>query len=298
MPGPYIKDSHYVYGKPLQQPYPAYYNSSWYHRKPPRRYLSDMLWFLDDGSAYTIDNRPSDPNERVNRSLKNINVLNIETVAMHSLRIKLYGPTEEEDIDLILEIGKMYDIMYVTEGGLKIAHGVLKLIDSTIPDTCTRYIGEFNSTVNTAWIALDCSTVGKSDKRKIYIASIRFIQEVEDPEYNELSVELEDMSDSQKLNEILEQLPILNTKLDKILLNLFKHDSDIKFKLDKMNPAEKLNFIISYLSGEEFTDKIEVNTDHREPSIDDESNNSEDQETNNPQILDLSNKYKSGIPLP
>lgn len=258
MPGPYPRDDHYVYGKPLplRQPYPAYYNSSWYHRRPPRRYLSDMMWFLDDGAAYTIDNKPADPNDRISRSDKITRILNIETVAVHSLRIKLYGPTEEEDTDLILEIGQMYDIMYVTEGGLKVAHGVLKLIDSTIPDTCVRYIGEFNSTVNTAWIAMDCSTLGHSDKRKIYIASIRGIQKVEDENYVPMEVDASDLTDSQKLDTLVDYIPTLDHKIDQHIADEAAHHAEeadqfaqLMAKLGEMPYDDKVNYLYDKMMG-------------------------------------------------
>ena len=242
--GPHSRDDHYVYGKPspIRQPYPAYYNSSWYHRKPPRRFLSDMIWFMDDGSSYTIDNRPSDPNAKINRSLSKVNIINIETVAVHSLRIKLYGATEEDDIDLTLELGKKYDVMYVTEGGLTVARGTLKIIDSAIPDTCTRYIGEFNSLVNTAYIGMDCSTEGNSDKRKIYIASIRAIQEVIDEETEQLIAE-NDLTDSEKLDYVVSLLPGMDEKLNKLLNKLAIHDKHIAGKLDNMNLIEKIDYL-------------------------------------------------------
>lgn len=256
MKGPHTKDEHYVYGKPspINQPYPAYYNSSWYHRKPPRRYLSDMIWFMDDGSSYTIDNRPADPNAKINRSLSRVNILNIETIAVHSLRIKLYGPTEEDDIDLTLEIGNTYDIMYVTEGGLKVARGVLKIIDSSIPDTCTRYIGEFNPTINTAYIGLDCSTEGHSDKRKIYIASIRNIQKVE--EDTEDMVAINDPTDSEKLDSIMKLLPSMDSKLDQLICKLFAHDKNITTRLENMDPNQKIDYISAILEKVIGLDKI------------------------------------------
>ena len=246
--GPHTRDDHYVYGKPIpiRQPYPAYYNSSWYHRRPPRRFLSDMLWFLDDGSSYTIDNRPSDPNAKINRSLSKVNIINIETVAIHSLRIKLYGATEEDDTDLTLELGKKYDIMYVTEGGLTVARGILKVIDSAIPDTCTRYIGEFNSLVNSAYIGMDCSTEGNSDKRKIYIASIRAIQEVIDEETEQLIAE-NDLTDSEKLDYMMSLLPGVDEKLNKLLNKLAVHDKHISGKLDSMNLIEKIDYLNNLL---------------------------------------------------
>jgi len=225
-----------------------------------------MLWFLDDGSAYVIDNKPADPDSPVVRSPKIANIINIETVSVHSLRIKLYALNPDEDTDITLEIGETYDIMYITEGGLKVARGTLKLIDTTIPDTCVRYIGEFNETVNTAWIGLDCSTEGHSDKRKIYIASIRAIQKVEnEDDYTPLETSYDDLSVTGKLNVILDLLPGMDNKLSQIISNLYKHDRDIKAKLNNMTCAEKLQYIIDNLCPETETENSTTTTE-REPS--------------------------------
>ena len=250
MPGPYIQDGHYVYGNMLNQPYPPYYNSSWYHRQPPRRSLSSLLEFYDDGSAYLPDNTPGNIEFAPIRSPLASNIVNIETLAFKSLRIKLYAVKEEDDTDLVLELGKTYSVTYLTEGGLKVATGVLKLIDSTIPDTCTRYIGEFNETVATAWVGLDCSTTGKSDKRKIFIASIRAIEEVpeDDPNYVPPTIEPDGLTDSQKLNNILEMLPRCNEKLTEILSKVEAADtSSVIDKLEDMDPTEKLEYLIELI---------------------------------------------------
>ena len=52
---------------------------------------------------------------------------------------------------------------------------------------------------------MDCSTNGKSDKRKIYVASIRAIEEVpeDDEDYIPPTIDAEAMSDTEKLNNIL-----------------------------------------------------------------------------------------------
>ena len=250
MPGPYIQDGHYVYGNMLNQPYPPYYNSSWYHRQPPRRSLSSLLEFYDDGTAYLPDNIPGNVEFAPIRSPLASNIVNIETLAFRSLRIKLYAVKEEDDIDLVLELGKTYSVTYLTEGGLKVATGVLKLIDSTIPDTCTRYIGEFNETVATAWIGLDCSTTGKSDKRKIFIASIRTIEEVpeDDPNYVPPTVDSDGLTDSQKLNTILELFTRCGNKLDLILSKVENPDNaSIAKKLEDMDPTEKLEYLITLI---------------------------------------------------
>lgn len=218
--------------------------------QPPRRSLSSLLEFYDDGSAYLPDNTPGNVEFAPIRSPLASNIVNIETLAFRSLRIKLYAVKEEDDIDLVLELGKTYSATYLTEGGLKVATGVLKLIDSTIPDTCTRYIGEFNETVATAWIGLDCSTTGKSDKRKIFIASIRAIEEVpeDDPNYVPPTIEPAGLTDSQKLNNILEMLPRCNEKLTEILSKVEAADtSSVIDKLEDMDPTEKLEYLIELI---------------------------------------------------
>ena len=250
MPGPYIQDGHYMYGNALRQPYPPYYNGSWYHRNPPRRSLASLLEFFDDGTAYFPDNISGNIENPPVRSAIVSNIINIETLAFRSLRIKLYAVKEEDDIDIILEVGKTYSVTYLSEGGLKVATGMLKLIDSTIPDTCTRYIGEFNETVATAWIGLDCSTTGKSDKRKIFIASIRAIEEVpeDDPDYVPPTIEPDGLTDSQKLNTILEMLPSCNNKLTKILSKVNDPDLvSVMNKLSDMVPTEKLEYLIELI---------------------------------------------------
>lgn len=248
MPGPYVRDGHYVYGNMHNQPYPAYYNSSWYHRKPPRRFISDLNFF-DDGSVYVCDNKPGNPDDPIVRESSANNIINIETIAFRTLRIKLYATKEEDDTDIILELGKGYSITYVTEGGLKVATGILKIIDSTIPDTCVRYIGDFNETIATAWIGIDCSEAGRSDKRKIFIASIRAIEEADvyDPDYVPPEVDVDDLSNTQKLNYLVNSIPGLNSKIDQILAKVADNDQ-IMAKLDELDPTEKLEYLVELIN--------------------------------------------------
>ena len=263
MPGPYIRDGHYLYGSMINQPYPAYYNSSWYHRKPPRRSFSSFDFF-DDGSVYLPDQSTANPNDPIIRSDKISNIINIETISFRTLRIKLYAVREEDDTDMVLELGKGYSITYITETGLKVATGILKIIDSNIPDKCTRYIGEFNETVTTAWIGLDCSVVGKSDKRKIYVASIRAIEEADitDPDYVPPELNGGDISDSAKLNFLYNFLPGLGDKLDQILIKVADNDQ-IMDKLAEMDPIEKLDYIIGLINdkADELSNKSDTISD-------------------------------------
>ncbi len=262
MPGPYIRDGHYMYGNAFIQPYPAYYNSSWYHRKPPRRFISDLS-FHDDGCLYKED-PPADDEAPVMRSGIAGKIINIETLAFRSLRIKLYAMEEKDDIDLVLEIGKQYAITYISEGGLKVANGILKVIDASIPDECVRYIGQFNETVATAWIGMDCSSAGKSDKRKIFIASIRGIEEVpeDDESYIPPTIDVEDMSDSSKLNAILNIIPDFSNRINQILVKV-KDNDQIMDKLAEMDPSERIEYIISLLEDDSKFEDIKSHIDSK-----------------------------------
>ena len=118
---------------------------------------------------------------------------------------------------------------------------MLKIIDSSIPDTCVRYIGEFNQRVATAWIGMDCSKPGMSDKRKIYIAAIRAITpiEPEDIGTTQSEVNAETMTDTEKLNYIM-------GKVDRIIAKVADND-EIMAKLNEMDPTEKLDYLIDTL---------------------------------------------------
>ena len=247
--GPYVQDGHYMYGNMLNQPYPAYYNSSWYHREPPRRSLSSLIEFFDDGSVYVGDAKPNGTKPGPIVRGTSTNIINVETIAFKSLRVKLYALKEEDDVDVLLELGKRYSVTYITEGGMMLATGILKYIDSSIPDTCTRYVGEFNETVATAWIGLDCSTEGRSDKRKIYVASIRGLEDATDPDYVPPEIDPEIMSDSEMLIALMKAMPGFNNKLDQILLKVADND-EIMDKLNDMDVTEKVNYIINKLDTE------------------------------------------------
>lgn len=262
MPGPYVRDAHYMYGNGMLQPYPAYFNASWMHRKPPIRDLFSLMEFFDDGSIYVACNKPASVNTPVTRGSIQANVINIETLAFRTLRLKLYRFKEEDDTDILLELGKRYSVTYITEGGLQVATGILKVIDPSIPDTCTRYVGEFNETVATAWIGLDCSTVGNSDKRKLFVASIRAIEEapIDDPNYVPPVLDGDELTDSQKLQKLYENLGIFDNKLNQILAKVADND-EIMSKLDEIDPAEKLEMILQLISSK--TDEIKSNTDSK-----------------------------------
>lgn len=106
------------------------------------------------------------------------NIINVESQLLITLKITLYGVSEEDDKTIILENGKEYIITYITEDGVRQITGVLRYIDYNIPTECVRYIGEYNTVTDQSYIIVDGSTVGYSNIVKIFIRSLRDIVEV------------------------------------------------------------------------------------------------------------------------
>lgn len=264
MPGPYVRDDHYLYGSSLNQPYPSYYNAAWLHKKPKTRRLEGLMTYFDDDSVYKPSNMIGDPNDDIIRFPNKYNLINIETIRFSSLRIKLYAMKEEDDVDIVLELGKRYSVTYLTEGGLAVTTGILKVIDSTIPDTCVRYVGNYNETVATAWIGIDASTVGNSNKLKIYVASIRGIEEapIDDPSYVPPVIDTDVLTDSQKLARLIDLFSLFDNRLNQILTKVADNDQ-IMGKLEELNPTEKLDIIMNLITikAEEVSSTIDAAKD-------------------------------------
>lgn len=126
------------------------------------------------------------------------NVVNIETSVVKTLKVTIYGTSSDQDKTVEMKVGNRYAITYITEHGLITSVGRLELISESVPDTCTRYINTTNmAAASTAYIGVDCSTECNSDKRKIYIATIRYIQALEDGE------EVEESEETKSLRERL-----------------------------------------------------------------------------------------------
>ena len=106
------------------------------------------------------------------------NIINVESQLLITLKITLYGVNKEDDKTIILEYGKKYKFIYLTEDGVKEVTGTLKFIDSTIPTECIRYIGNSNSVTDFAYIIIDASSEGNSNIVKIFIRSLRGIEEI------------------------------------------------------------------------------------------------------------------------
>ena len=110
------------------------------------------------------------------------NIINVESQLLITLKITLYGVSEEDDKTIILENGKEYIITYITEDGVRQITGVLRYIDYNIPTECVRYIGEYNTVTDQSYIIVDGSTAGYSNIVKIFIRSLRDIAEVKKDE--------------------------------------------------------------------------------------------------------------------
>lgn len=129
------------------------------------------------------------------------NVVNIETSVIKTLKVTIYGTSVDKDKTVEMKVGNKYAITYITEHGLITSVGRLETISDSVPDVCTRYINTNNlAAASTAYIGVDCSTEGNSDKRKIYIATIRYIQALEDGE------EVEETEEVKSLKERLQTL--------------------------------------------------------------------------------------------
>ena len=202
----YINEGNFRYGiTEYDQPCIPQYNSTLHHKKHALRDFPNNA-IRDDGMPYNIYAKPLHPS-CCNISCKRkdginpiaANIINIESSIDRVLTITLYGVTQDLDKKIKLIIGNKYAITYITEYGFETVTGTLGEISKGVPDDCTKYVGNFNSSVTAAYIGLDCSTNGKSDKRLIYIASIRYIEAVfDDDEDNH-----PEMTPDEKLNNML-----------------------------------------------------------------------------------------------
>lgn len=119
------------------------------------------------------------------------NVINVQSKLLLSLELTIFNVKEENDIKLVLEQGKKYNVTYITEYGLQKVTGVLKTIDPNIPLLPVRYIGVSNEVTDLCYIVIDDSTECKSSIKKIFIRSIRDISEY-DPNAEKPSEDVKD----------------------------------------------------------------------------------------------------------
>ena len=226
-----ICNGHYMYGNTFIQPDVPDYSFVAHHNMahaprciPPYPDLVQRPTFCPEGkpgccltyeeSANKVDTpytNPDDDNSNkctcgccdgneIIRDPLMYNLIDITTEVVKTLKVTLYGRTKDLDKTIEMKTGGRYAVTYATEHGLIKSVGYLEVISSAIPDTCTRYINTNNqSAAANAYIAMDCSTEGHSDKRKIYVATIRQIEELDtdetpDPlEYKTTKERLEDL---------------------------------------------------------------------------------------------------------
>lgn len=134
-------------------------------------------------------NPPSIPNiggcdiSELDRNIAS-NIIEVQSKLRISLDLILYSVKADEDIKITLETGNKYKITYLSESGMTIITGILRYIDINTPLECTRYITDYNTSVN-PHIIMDCSSEGNSDIRIIYIKSLRNVEEIKDEEPSE-----------------------------------------------------------------------------------------------------------------
>lgn len=225
----YITNGHYMFGNTFIQPEMPMYNNihchsmaNTYRAIPPYPDVEchnctcncNYLGYENDGTKVDVpynDNTNNNncnctecPNDIIRDPLM-YNVINIETSVIRTLKIKLYGINPSDDKIIEMNIGKRYAVTYITEHGMVTSVGYLETVSNNIPDECIRYINSNNiSIASTAYIGMDCSKEGHSDKRKIYISSIRYIQDLNESEDEAEIIETKSMKT--RLQELLDAI--------------------------------------------------------------------------------------------
>ena len=154
------------------------------------------------------------------------NIIRVESRIMESLLIKLYSCIADKDVTVKMELGMKYTIKWIDADGVNTCTGILtdfKASQHSIIYQPTNADGYY--------IVMDCSEVGKSDIKKILIASIRDIIEVSSDD-NIITI-----PDSDKIEEALSiaysygQLDNIDNKMwviDQMVRVLCKNEDDYK----------------------------------------------------------------------
>lgn len=175
---PYIINGHYMYGNTFIQPRPPYYTCINHHKAPCLREMPGPSIYHDDGTPYTAPEESG--SGEISRNEVAASIVNVETKLITALEVKLYNIDRAKDKTILMEIGKRYAVRYITENGLKTADGYLRIISSGIPDYCVKYIGNYTKESQQAYIGMDCSKKGVSERNLIYIHTIRDLIPLED----------------------------------------------------------------------------------------------------------------------
>lgn len=245
-----VNNGNYVYGvSEYDQPMIPYYNSMAHHKKfPLREFPNDKI--RDDGVPYkyigvdqacaACDKCNRCRGSRIDRNVLLTSIVNVESSIDKVLTITIYGVTEDLDRTIRMKIGSKYCISYATENGLQTVTGVFKELSPNVPDECTKYIGNFSSVTTAAYICLDCSTTGSSDKRLIYIASIRFIEEIFDEGDDKYANYTQD-----------EKLSLALNSVDSIIEKIGQYNDIISQAMEIINqkPVKTITTITGTLNG-------------------------------------------------
>lgn len=239
----YINKGNFRYGiTEYDQPCIPQYNSTLHHKKHGIREFPNNA-IRDDGQPYrAVVPLPAcckscrKCNGIIRHSLMN-NLVNIETSITKVLTITLYGTTKDLDKTIKMVVGNKYCVTYITEQGPITVSGKLTEISTNIPDDCTKYIGNFSSVTTAAWIGLDCSTDGSSDKRLIYIASIRYIEELFDDNQDHYPT----LSSTEKLELMLTKLTTSLATIEEYIASNNEDNNDTNNNDTDINENESDN---------------------------------------------------------
>jgi hypothetical protein len=162
--------------------------------------------YHDDGTPYEAPSE--DASGEISRNKVAASIVNIETQLITMLKVTLYNIDRTKDYSVTMEIGKRYAVGYITENGMKYADGYLRVISNGIPDDCVKYIGNYTKEASQAYIGLDCSKKGVSERKLIYIHTIRSLEFLEDDADYEPPVDRDnyaDLSTQAKMTLMLEK---------------------------------------------------------------------------------------------
>lgn len=214
----YINNGNYRYGhSEYHQPSLPCYNNMMHHKQCNIR-DTNIVTIRDDKSPYnpyTGENPCASCGRcnRVNRGLFTPTLVEIESRVDKVLTLVLYRENNNDDKTVKMRIGNKYTITYATADGIVTATGVFKVLSENIPDNCTRYICNYSSASTAAYIGMDCSSVGTSDKRLIYIATIRDIEEIFDDEIDRYA----DLTQIEKIQLMVSEIDTTLTNINEYI---------------------------------------------------------------------------------
>ena len=111
------------------------------------------------------------------------NIINVSAQIIPSLYVTLYNVDPTQNAEIIMEIGKKYEITYVTEDGVLNAGGKLLSINNmVVTENPVKLITGAPTNMDMVSITLDCSSPNQAVVITVYLRTIREIKEiVEEP---------------------------------------------------------------------------------------------------------------------